>query len=96
MSVCLIDRRSWFDLEPGHAHHAAARFGVCGGQLDSAGFEVSVIDAVGSAIEHSPSGRDDCFLYGLTPDEIVERIDDDVKIIGVSAGFPLSGQPVAS
>ncbi len=57
------------------------------GTLDAAGYDVSVVDAVGEAIEQStPWGRD-CALIGLGPDEVVERIPGAAQIIGVSAGF---------
>ena len=55
--------------------------------LDCAGYEVTVVDAVGEAIDQrTPWGRD-CLLFGLAPDEIVERIPRHTQIIGLSAGF---------
>ncbi len=57
------------------------------GALDCAGYEVTVVDAVGEAIDQrTPWGRD-CLLFGLAPDEIVERIPRHTQIIGLSAGF---------
>ena len=57
------------------------------GTLDRAGHAVTVIDAVGSAIEQTSKWEHDCLLFGLRPDEIVERIPAATQIIGVAAGF---------
>ena len=57
------------------------------GTLDRAGHAVAVIDAVGSAIDRSSKWGRDCLLFGLHPDEIVDRIPADARIIGVAAGF---------
>lgn len=56
--------------------------------LEQAGYPVTVIDAVGEAIQQiaaSPCGRFN--LQGLTQQEILRRIPEDASIIGVSLMF---------
>ena len=66
------------------------------GTLDAAGYDVSVIDAVGEAIEQStPWGRD-CALIGLPPDEVVERIPGDGTSSASRPASPSSGRSAAS
>lgn len=57
------------------------------GTLRAAGHDVSLIDAVGESLDTHHSADNDCFLYGLSLDETVERIAFDAKIIGIACGF---------
>ena len=59
------------------------------GSLRTYGHQVKVLDSVGEAIEQVyPFGKKNLFINGLTIDEILKRIPDDSKYIGVS--FPFS------
>lgn len=56
------------------------------GALRAAGYQVQILDAVGSAIEHfTPHPRG--ILHGMTVDELVEAIPADIDAIGVSVQF---------
>ena len=57
--------------------------------LLDAGHEVSAVDAVGEAPDQYTKlqGYQDVLVHGLTDAEIVERIPDDVEVIGVSSMF---------
>lgn len=57
------------------------------GTLREAGFGVQVVDGLGEALDERHPADNDCFLYGLHPNEVVARITDDTQIIGVSAAF---------
>ena len=57
------------------------------GTLQDAGYDVDVIDAVGESLDTRHPYDNDCFLYGLSPDQTVDRIYPDSEIIGVAAGF---------
>ena len=57
------------------------------GTLQDAGYEVDVIDAVGESPDARHPYDNDCFLYGLSPQQTIDRIDPDCDIIGVAAGF---------
>lgn len=57
------------------------------GSLKSAGFEIQVVDAVGESLDTRHRVGNDCYYYGLSFDEIVEAIDPETKIIGVTFNF---------
>jgi radical SAM superfamily enzyme YgiQ (UPF0313 family) len=57
------------------------------GTLQREGFDVSVIDALGESLDTRHKTRNDCYLYGLSPKETVERIPDGADVIGISVGF---------
>ena len=57
------------------------------GSLREAGHHVQFIDAVGEDIECKHPYGDDCFIFGLTPEQTVDLIRPDVDIIGVAFGF---------
>ena len=57
------------------------------GALREAGHAVTAIDGLGASLDTRYPAANDCYLYGLQIAEIVERIDDDAEIIGISAGF---------
>ncbi len=57
------------------------------GTLRAAGHDVSLIDAVGDSLDTRHDAENDCFLYGLSLDEVVKRIAPDTAIIGVACGF---------
>ncbi|MDP6120268.1 MAG: cobalamin-dependent protein, partial [Rhodospirillales bacterium] len=57
------------------------------GTLRAAGFDVSFIDAVGESLDTRRPVDNDCFLYGLSSEQTIERIAEDVDVIGVHAGF---------
>ncbi len=57
------------------------------GTLKHGGFDVSAIDALGESLGTRHQTRNDCYLYGLSPKETVERIPDDADVIGIAVGF---------
>lgn len=57
------------------------------GTVRDGGFDVQVIDGVGEKLDTRHRVDNDCYMYGLTPEETVARIDDDAEIIGVAFGF---------
>ena len=57
------------------------------GSLREAGHDVSVIDAVGESLDTRHPAENDCFMYGLTLEQSVDRVPQDVEMIGVNAGF---------
>jgi len=57
------------------------------GSLRGAGHDVVVVDALGESLDTRHVVRNDCFLYGLSPEETLGRIPADTDIIGVSIGF---------
>lgn len=57
------------------------------GTLRAGGHDVNFIDGVGEALDSRHSVENDCFLYGLSLDEIVEKIPTDAEVIGVACGF---------
>ncbi len=58
-----------------------------GGTLRDGGFDVQIIDGVGESLDTRYPVANDCYMYGLTHEEIVSRIDPETEIIGVSFGF---------
>lgn len=57
------------------------------GSLRDAAIDVAVIDGLGEALDTRHHADNDCFIYGLHPDEIVDRIPKEAKVIGLSASF---------
>lgn len=57
------------------------------GALREAGFEVVFIDGVGLSLETRHPWDNETYIYGLDLPAIVERIPEDVGMIGVNAGF---------
>ena len=57
------------------------------GSLRHAGIDVEVIDALGEALDNRHHAENDCYIYGLHPDEVVARIPDNANVIGISASF---------
>ncbi|MGY8998539.1 MAG: B12-binding domain-containing radical SAM protein [Rhodospirillales bacterium] len=57
------------------------------GSLREAGFEVQMIDAVGESLDTRHRSANDCYMYGLTQEETIDRIDPLSDIIGVAFGF---------
>jgi radical SAM superfamily enzyme YgiQ (UPF0313 family) len=57
------------------------------GSLRGAGFGVQMIDAVGESLDTRHPAPNDCYYYGLSLAETVNRIDPDCKIVGVAFGF---------
>ena len=57
------------------------------GTLRDAGFDVSFIDAVGESLDTRHPVENDCYLYGLNSEQTIERIPEDVDVIGIHAGF---------
>lgn len=55
--------------------------------LESRGHQVTLIDAVGEAIEQHIPFREDYILHGLKTEEILERIPRDTEFIGFSCMF---------
>lgn len=57
------------------------------GSLRTAGYAVQFIDGVGESLDTRHPAPNNCFIYGLSPQQIVERIDPDSEIVGVAFGF---------
>lgn len=57
------------------------------GSVRAAGYKVQLIDGLGEALDARHSVEGDCFLYGLTLDQVVNRINENPDIIGISAAF---------
>ena len=57
------------------------------GALRNSGFDVQFIDAVGESLDTRHPSDFDCYLYGLSPSQTVDRIRSDTEIIGVGFGF---------
>jgi anaerobic magnesium-protoporphyrin IX monomethyl ester cyclase len=57
------------------------------GTLRAAGIEVSVVDGLGSALDERHPADNNCYSYGLHPDEVVRRIPESTRVIGISAAF---------
>ena len=57
------------------------------GSLRSVGHDVQLIDAVGEDIECKHPYKEDCFIFGLTPQQTVEKIISEVDVVGVAFGF---------
>ncbi len=57
------------------------------GALREVGFEVQFIDAVGDSLDTRHPTDYDCYLYGLSPEQTIKKIDPDTNIIGVGFGF---------
>ncbi len=57
------------------------------GALRAAGHEVTAIDAVGASMDTRHDWRNDCHIFGLSPERTIERVPADVGLIGVQAGF---------
>jgi anaerobic magnesium-protoporphyrin IX monomethyl ester cyclase len=55
--------------------------------LAEQGHQVTLIDAVGEAIEHHAPFREDYVLHGLATEQILERIPSDTELIGLSCMF---------
>jgi hypothetical protein len=58
------------------------------GTLQEASYEIDVIDAVGESLNARHPYDNDCFPYGLSPQQTIDCIDPDTDIIGVGADFP--------
>ena len=57
------------------------------GSLREAGLEVSLIDGLGESLDTRHEWVKDCYICGLTLEQVVDRIPDDADMIGVHAGF---------
>jgi hypothetical protein len=52
-----------------------------------AGHDVAVIDSVGEALDRIQPFKPGLYLNGLAVDEIIDRIDPDTDLVGVSVMF---------
>ena len=57
------------------------------GALRAEGYPVQFIDGVGESLDTRHPAPNDCYIYGLSPEQIVDKIDADAAIIGVAFGF---------
>ena len=55
--------------------------------LEGQGHCVTLIDAVGEAVEHHAAVREDYVLHGLSTDQILDRVPAETEIIGLSCMF---------
>ncbi|NVJ91205.1 MAG: cobalamin B12-binding domain-containing protein [Methylocystaceae bacterium] len=57
------------------------------GSLRDAGYEVTVIDGLAESFDTRHNWGEDCYLYGLSIEQILDGIDETTDVIGVSAAF---------
>jgi anaerobic magnesium-protoporphyrin IX monomethyl ester cyclase len=57
------------------------------GALRESGLDVSLIDGLGESLDTRHAWENDTYLYGLSFQEIIDRIPKDVSSIGIHAGF---------
>jgi radical SAM superfamily enzyme YgiQ (UPF0313 family) len=57
------------------------------GSLREAKHEVTLIDGLAESFDTRHEWGDDCYLYGLSIEQILSSIDADTDVIGVSAAF---------
>jgi anaerobic magnesium-protoporphyrin IX monomethyl ester cyclase len=57
------------------------------GSLRAEGHEISLIDGLAESFDTRHPWGSDCYLYGLSLEEVMDRIDEDTDVIGVSAAF---------
>ncbi len=57
------------------------------GTLREGGHDVTFIDGVGEALDSRHEAENDCFLYGLSLEQIVQKIPLDTDVVGVACGF---------
>jgi len=57
------------------------------GSLRASGFKVQIIDSVGESLDTRHASTNDCFMYGLSQEQTIKKIDPDSNIIGVALGF---------
>ncbi|MBL6931933.1 MAG: B12-binding domain-containing radical SAM protein [Rhodospirillales bacterium] len=57
------------------------------GTVRAGGHDVSFIDGVGEALDSRHEIGNECYLYGLSLDDIVKKIPANVEVIGVACGF---------
>jgi len=57
------------------------------GSLKRAGHDVTLIDAVGESLDTRHEWRNDCYIYGLNPEQTIARVTEGTQVIGVAAGF---------
>lgn len=57
------------------------------GALREAGFELQFIDALGESLDTRHPADYNCYLYGLSSEQTIEKIDPGTDIIGVGFGF---------
>ena len=57
------------------------------GSIQTAGFDVQVIDGLGEDLDSRHVAESDCFIYGLTIEEVIRRIPEYTNVIGISAAF---------
>jgi anaerobic magnesium-protoporphyrin IX monomethyl ester cyclase len=46
-----------------------------------------MVDAVGESLDTRYPSDNDCFIYGLSQEQTIDRIDPDTEIIGIALGF---------
>ena len=57
------------------------------GSLDAAGHQVTAVDGLGLGLDQRHNVTSDCVIYGLHPDEVVARVPDNSRLIGISCYF---------
>ncbi|SVC22274.1 uncharacterized protein METZ01_LOCUS275128, partial [marine metagenome] len=90
MKVCLI--RPSVVYPPGEIFAALTPpIGVAyiAGALRASGHDVSLIDGLGESLDIRHTWENNTYLYGLSFQQILDRIPKDVEVIGVHAGFSL-------
>jgi len=84
VSTDILKSLSFYGAVPpiGLAYVAAA--------LREAGHHVQVVDAAGEALdrfEKVPGAASSLYRYGLSPAEVVARLDEDTRVVGISHMF---------
>lgn len=67
------------------SHSPSMAIAYISSYLSGKGIEIKVIDAIGEGINNIEKYKDNYFRWGLTTEEIVDRIGPDTDIVGISA-----------
>ena len=89
MKICLIHPPQAFAVGSATMKRPTLPLGIAyvAASLREAGHEVQIVDAVGLAPEELRPFNDRIWLLGLSEDEMLDRIDPDVGMIGVGMMF---------
>lgn len=93
MKVCLINPSRLMKLMSASMRPSPPLgLAYIAGALKAEGYQVQVIDSLAEAPEQyvAFNGRKDIVLNGLLPKQIVQRIDPDTKVIGLSLMFSIN------
>jgi anaerobic magnesium-protoporphyrin IX monomethyl ester cyclase len=89
MHVVLIETPKFVDIKNHVSTVAVPPLGLAyvAGSLEHAGHRVSAIDAIGEAIEQLNPYDGQIYVRGLTTEQILGRVPEDVELIGLGCMF---------